>query len=278
MSTGLGIILGFILLISAIIMGGGGKVFLNPEAIMITLGGTLAATLISFPLARVIKFFTLVIRLFQKERSKILEQTVTRLVTISHQANQGSIFSLEKLIKRETDRYIRLGLKLLTQNAAPQYIARRFSIEMEGVKSRHQQGIQLFSFMSKVAPSFGLVGTLIGLINMLRGVGSDVSPDTLGPSMAVALITTLYGALLSFLLFLPASEKLKAYSAEELTTIKMVRDATLMIRDGQSSRDVEEMLNAYLPPRSRQSTVEKLMMRQSRSRAKKVKAKPVRAA
>lgn len=266
MATAIGIFIGLLLLLTAILRGGAGVILLNPEAIMITLGGTLAATLISFPLDQVSKIFTLVIRLFQRERRDLLAATQARLVEISHQASKESVFSLEKDAGKEPNRYLEIALKLLTQNTSAPLLMRRFTIEMEGVRTRHRQGTQLFSFMAKAAPSFGLVGTLIGLISMLRGAGGAVQPDMIGSGLAVAFSAMLYGALLSFLLFLPAAEKLQAFSALELVTIAMVRDATLMIHEGRTSREVEEMLNAYLPPAGRGSTLEQLMLRQNQTR------------
>ena len=260
MSTIIGVAGGVILLGTAILLGGNFRVFFDLQSIMITLGGTAAATLISFPLEHILKFSALVVRLFREEHIPVLEETVSRLVELGHKASQSSIFSLEKDAKGEKNHYLKVGLELLVQGAAGPRISRRFAIEMEGVKSRHQEGIQLFGFMSRIAPSFGLVGTLIGLINMLRSVGSDITAESLGPSMAVALITTLYGALMAFLFFQPASEKLKAYSAQELTLIRMVREAVLMIREGQTSRELEDMLNAYLPPKKRHAIVEKMLL------------------
>ncbi len=196
---------------------------------------------------------------------------------LGHTASQESIYNLEKKIKTETDRYIQIGLKLLIEDASPRLISRRFEIEAEGVKNRHQGGIQLFSFMAKASPSFGLVGTLIGLINVLRGVGSDMSTDTLGPSMAVALVTTLYGSLLSFLLFLPASEKLKAYSAREFGIIRIIREAILMIKEGLPSRELEQILNTYLPLEKRKSIVDDLLAKQYKTKPTKTsKARPAK--
>ena len=260
MSTIIGVVSGIVLLSAAMFMGGDFTSFFNLEAVLIVGGGTMASALISFPLDHILKFSALVIRLFKEERRPVLEQTVSRLVALGHKASQGSVYSLEKDAKAEKDRYLKVGLDLLVQGAPAPRIARRFAIEMEGVKSRHQEGIQLFGFMSKIAPAFGLVGTIIGLINMLRGMGSDVSAESLGPGMAVALMTTLYGALLAFLFCQPASEKLKAYSAQELTLIRMTREAILMIREGQTSRELEEMLNAYLPPKKRHAIVEKMLL------------------
>ena len=268
MSTGLGIISGLGLLLGAIALGGSFRSFFDLEAVMITVGGTMAATLISFPLSRFFRLIALVLRLFKEESSHLFETTVARLVALAHKAAEQSVFSLEKEGKAEQDRYLRLGLKLLLQGATPPQISRRFAIELEGVKSRHQEGIHMFSFMSRAAPSFGLLGTVIGLINALRSVSGEISPETLGPSMALALVTTLYGCFLAFFLFLPASEKLKAYSAQEQTLIRMVREAMLMIKEGRGSRDIEDMLNAYLPTDRRQAVVERLMLAKSRSAAR----------
>ena len=267
MSTGIGIFGGLALLFAAIAMGGSFKSFLDPEAAMIVIGGTLAASLISFPMSRVLGILKLFLRLFREDRQSLLETTMPRLVAFGHKASEESIFSLEKESKTEQDRYVRLGLQLLIQGVPAQQIARHFSVEMEGVRSRHQEGIQMFTFMSRAAPSFGLLGTVIGLINTLRAIGGTVSPEALGPSMALALVTTLYGCFFAFFLFLPASEKLKAYSSQEITLIRMIRDAVLMMKSGQSGRQIEDMLNAYLPPSRRQSVVEQLLMAKTRPAA-----------
>lgn len=261
MSTLVGVVAGLALIILAIVLGGGYQIFINIEALMIVLGGTIAATLISFPFYRVFNFFTLVVKIMREQSGRQMEKTITRLVALGHRAYQDSVFALEKDAKAEPNRYIRMGLTMLVRDAPAARIARRYAIEMDGVRSRHREGIQLFAFMARIAPSFGLVGTLIGLINMLRGVGGDVKPDQLGPAMAVALVTTLYGALLAFFLFLPSSEKLKAYSDYELSQIQMVRDAMLMIKDGESARDLEEMLQAYLPAKKRKSVLSSIMRR-----------------
>lgn len=264
MSTIIGIIGGLVLLYTAIAMGGSFKSFVDPEAFMIVIGGTLAATLISFPLKRVFKLSALCVRLFREDSQSLLETTMPRLVAMGHRASEESIFSLEKDSKTEEDRFVRLGLKLLIQGAPAPQIARQLAVELEGVKSRHQEGIQMFSFMSRAAPSFGLLGTVIGLINTLRAVGGNISPEALGPSMALALVTTLYGCFFAFFLFLPASEKLKAYSTQEATLIRMIRDAILMMKGGQTGREIEDMLNSYLPPDKRQSVVEQLLMAKAR--------------
>lgn len=251
MSTFIGALAGLVLIAGSVALGGGWKIFLNVQAAMIVLGGTLAATLISFPLKRVLGVFGLVAQLFRESGGGVLEKTMLRLLALAQKAYQDSAFALEEDAKKEKDRILRLGLTMLVRDAPAARIARRFAMEIDGVKTRHKEGIQLFGFMARIAPSFGLVGTLIGLINMLRGIGAEVSPDTLGPAMAVALVTTLYGALLAFFLFLPSSEKLKAYTEQELSLIQMVRDAVLMMKDGESARDLEEMLAAYLPAKRR---------------------------
>lgn len=262
MSTLIGVVGGVVLIVGAVALGGGYKIFLNLEAVMIVLGGTLAATLISFPLHRVFSIFTLTMHLFREPGKGQIENTMVRLMALGHKAYQDSVFALEKDAKAEKDRYLRLGLTMLVRDASAPRIARRFAMEMDGVKTRHKYGIQLFSFMAKIAPSFGLVGTLIGLINMLRGVGAEVSPETLGPAMAVALVTTLYGAVLAFLLFMPASEKLKSYSQQELSMIQMIRDAVLMIKDGESARDLQEMLASYLPEKRRRALAKRGLKKQ----------------
>jgi len=226
---------------------------------MIVLGGTIAATLISFPFYRVINFFTLFIKLFKEQKKSQLEVVLVRLADLGQKAFQDSVFCLEEEIKQEKNRYIRVGMQLLVNDTPTQRIMHRYQSEADGIRGRHKEGIQLFTFMGRVAPSFGLLGTLIGLINMLRGIGATVSPETLGPSMAVALVTTLYGAFLAFFIFIPAAEKLKGYSEQELIILNVVKDAIIMIKNGESGRDIGEMLQAYLPEKRRRAIMQKIL-------------------
>lgn len=261
MSTLLGILFGIFLLIgSVLLMGGGFQTFLDPAAVMIVLGGTLAATLISFPLSLVLGIFKISIRLFRNNHEVSLEGSLERLLELALKASQSSIYALEREADTETNPHIKTGLNLLIKDSSIQRIARFYAMEIEGVRVRHQQGIRLFTVMAKVAPSFGLVGTLLGLINMLRGITAEISPETLGPSMAIAMVTTLYGALLSFLFFLPASEKLRSSSTQEVAQITLIRDGMLMIKEGYTPREMEQMLQSYLSRRKRSSHIDKLTL------------------
>lgn len=261
MSTLVGIVCGGVVVVLALALDGGWRVLLDPIAAMIVVGGTAAATLVGFPFHRAIGFFALLGRILREPKSSQMEQTIARLVALGHKAQEDSIFSLEPAAKAETDRHIRMGLTLLVRDAPTARIARRFAVEMDEMRARHREGVQLFSFMARIAPAFGLVGALIGLINLLRGVGREVSPETMGSGLALALVATLHGALLTLLFFWPAAEKLKAYSEREQIQIMMVRDAMLMIKDGESSRELEETLNSYLPAKKRRSRVSELLRR-----------------
>jgi chemotaxis protein MotA len=137
MATGIGIVSGFALLLTAVFMGGGTGVFLNLEAVMITVGGTIAATLIGYPLDPLSKFFKLVVQLLKEEHQSVFEQTISRLVMLEQKASRDTVFSLKKEAKKESNRYLKAGLQLLVQDAPGSGIARRFAIEQEGVKSRH---------------------------------------------------------------------------------------------------------------------------------------------
>ncbi len=265
MSTLLGILFGISLVIgSVLVMGGGFEIFLDQAAIMIVLGGTLAATLISFPVSVVLQIFKIVIRLFRNNHQVNLEHSMERLLELALKASQSSVYALEREADTEANHHIKSGLNLLIKDSSMQRIARFYAMEIEGVKLRHQQGIRLFSIMAKVAPSFGLVGTLLGLINMLRSITAEISPETLGPSMAVAMVTTLYGAILSFLFFLPASEKLRNNSAQEIAQITLIRDGILMIKEGYTPREMEYMLQSYLSRNKRISHIDKLTLQGGR--------------
>ena len=133
----------------------------------------------------------------------------------------------------------------------PEMIREILEIEMAAMRARHQDGERIFRTASRLAPAFGLVGTLIGLIAMLRGLSGPGAADSVGPGMAVAMVATFYGAMSSNLLFQPIAEKLRARSEAELLRNRMILAGLLMIQSGMHPRLIELKLNAYLPPEQR---------------------------
>ena len=257
MSTGIGIVSGFALLLTAIFMGGGIGVFLNPEAVMITVGGTIAATLISYPLDRLFKFFKLVVQLFKEERQTVFEQTISRLVMLGQKASQDTIFSLEKEAKHENNRYLKAGLQLLVQDAPASRIARAIC-NRTGRCQKQASGGNTTVWLHVQNCSLPRLGRhphrhdqhapRNGRRCQPRNARSQYGCC---PRMHALRVSTGIPALP------PASEKLKAYSIQEQTLIQMICEALMLIREGQTGREMEEILNAYLPPQKRHAVLSK---------------------
>lgn len=252
-STVIGIISGTLLMFIAILSQGGYKIFIDVPSMMITFGGTLAATFISYPLPRVIKVFTVLTNVFKSEKSEY-NKYITLMINFAIKARQNSILSLEPDMQRIKNRMIRVGLQMVIDGSAPELIRDVLETETEYMKVRHSEGEQIFRTMAKLAPAFGMIGTLIGLVAMLRNMATvGVSPETLGPSMGVAIITTFYGALLSNLFCIPIAEKLRSMTDSELLLSVILIEGILLIQQGINPRIVEKKLNAYLPPEMRKS-------------------------
>jgi len=252
MSTFIGIISGFTLLFMAIFSQGGFMVFVNKNAFMITMGGTIAATFISFPLPRVMSVTKVLINIFKQDIQKP-STYIGRVVNLAFQARKESLLSLDKETKKIRNRFLRKGIEMIVDGTPPEMIKEVLETEMNFLNTRHMAGEHIFRTAGKYAPAFGLIGTLIGLIAMLRGLGGASDANTLGPAMAVALVTTFYGAMLANLFLIPVAEKLRSRTDEEILQIQIITEGILMIQSGTNPRIIEQKLNSFLPPYMRTS-------------------------
>lgn len=234
---------------------GGLKIFLDLNSFIITFGGTVAALLIAFPLNRMVNLFKAFLKLLEKDT---LPGTVDSLVRYAFKVRQKSILALEDDIPKEKNKFMKLGLRLLVDGQDEDYIKDVMETEIEAMVKRHEETASILRTGARLAPGFGLVGTLIGLISMLRSLGDVTMIQNIGPSMSVALITTFYGALLSNLFFNPLYEKLEALTEQEAYEARVILEGILLILNGNSPRVVQEKLNSYLPPDKRVRTYEKL--------------------
>jgi len=251
MSTFFGIVTGLALLFFAIFSQGGVRVFLNPHALMIAVGGTLAATFISFPLPAVIRSFGVLFNVFRSDVENP-STYIHHLIDLSLKARRHSLLSLEENAKAAKNRFLKIGLELMIDGQSPETIREVLETEAEFMVERHRAGSEIFRAAGRYAPAFGLIGTLIGLIAMLRAVAAgDGDTRVIGAGMAVALVTTFYGALMANLFFYPVAEKLRSRTREELLLVRVLLDGILLIQQGTNPRIIERRLNAHLPPGQR---------------------------
>ena len=247
LGTLIGIVAGFGLVVTAMALGGPPTAFLNAPGFIIVLGGTLAATLINERLQHVLSAFRVVANAF-RDRSVETGALIPLILELAAKARKEGLVSLEG--EQIDDEFVSRGLRLGIDGLSPEAVRATLLTEIAALKSRHQRGQKILRFMGGTAPSMGLVGTLIGLVQMLRALDD---PSAIGPAMAVALLTTLYGALLAFLLFLPLAEKLQKRSQEEVENKQLALAGIDSILRGENSLLIKAKLEGFVAPRDRRA-------------------------
>lgn len=249
-ATIIGLLVGAGLVIAA--MGSSISSFVDVPSLMIVAGGTAGAALISFPLKDILGLVGVMQNaLFVKVKPP--DDLVKDLVSYSQKARRDGMLSLESVTKEIDDKFLHKGISLAVDGTQAELVKEILETEMDYVSDRHNVGSSILDAMGGYAPAFGMVGTLIGLILMLQSMDD---PSSIGPAMAVALITTFYGALFANLVFIPLSSKLKKRSKEERLRKEMIVAGIVSIQSGDNPRLVEQKLNTFLPPKNRQTSFE----------------------
>lgn len=244
-ATLLGSIIGFVLVIGAILVGGQLGLFINVPGLMIVVGGTFAAICVTFPLQDVIDAHKGALSLFMKKKGKV-EDVVNIMVRIAEISRREGLIALENI--QTENPILKKACQLIADNADPQLIRDTLSIEIATMKRRHNISVEVFQKLAGYAPAFGMIGTLIGLVKMLQNL-SD--PGSIGPAMAVALLTTFYGAILANIVFLPMAKKLEERSAEEALYMEIATEGIIGILHGEHPSIIKEKLLAFLSPAMR---------------------------
>ncbi len=241
----IGMVVGFGLVLWA--LGANFMAFVDPPSIAIVVGGTIGATLIHYPLKEVVRVVSVVKKVFlHKEESP--SEIIQTLVGFAETARREGILSLEQQSQTLDDAFLKSGITLAVDGTEQEVIREIMTTEMNNIAERHKNGAAIMEAMGTYAPAFGMIGTLIGLVLMLKNM---TDPSTIGTGMAVALITTFYGAVLANLIFLPIAGKLKLRSAHELLLKELCIQGIMAIQSGDNPRTVEEKLNAFLSPSER---------------------------
>ena len=241
-ATIIGILLGFMVIITAIVAGGGWQMFIHIPSMAITIGGMLCATLIHFSLPQFLGIFSIVKKTII---AKIPSQTelVQKMVNYAAINRRDGALALEQEIPNLDNSFFIKGLQMLVDGRDAEQIRDFMSIEIQYLQDRHSTGKKILEFMGSAAPAFGMIGTLIGLVQMLRNLDS---PDAIGGGMAVALLTTFYGALSANLVFIPLAGKLGIYSKAETTAIEMIVEGICAIAEGDNPTIVREKMQAFI--------------------------------
>ncbi len=247
-ATVIGVLVCVALLVVSILSKSGLDIFFDPASLGLVLGGAVAATLMCFPLQRMLKLASIAKKvLFVKAVDSV--QHVTTLVRLAEVARRDGILSLENhLADGEYDEFMVRGLRMAIDGQDPSVIQAAMEQEVETLLERHAIGKSVFETLGKYAPAFGMLGTIMGLIIMLQNMDD---PEALGPGMALALITTFYGSLFANVFFLPIADKLGTRSAEELSTKMLIIRGVMSIQSGDNPRIVQQKLLAFLDVKQR---------------------------
>ncbi|MBX3414588.1 MAG: MotA/TolQ/ExbB proton channel family protein [Pirellulales bacterium] len=248
-ATILGLVVALAMMAGAVLVSPGAsfEAFIDYPSIMVVLGGVCAATLICFPLKRFLQLPAVLRKVF-RSRPADVPALVARLVRLSETARRDGLLSLEHKLVELDDPFLVLGIQLAVDGTPPETLEEILRTEMEAVAQRHREAKAMFEQMGRFAPAFGMIGTLLGLVLML---GNMDDPSSIGPGMAVALLTTLYGAVLAYVVFLPISEKLALLSRQELHAREIILRGIQGIQSGDNPRVIEQRLKTYLPRRLR---------------------------
>lgn len=253
----IGIILGIGMMIFGIINGDQGVAalgnFVDPNSIFITVGGSLAGVIASHTMSDFItglKSFTLV---FKTPKADVGE-VIKHIIDLSNIARKEGLLALEEAANGIEDEFLKKGVMLVVDGTDPELVRGIMEADLMCVESRHKTTIGFWEKWAALGPAWGMIGTLIGLINMLKLMDD---PSTVGPSMALALVTTLYGSVIANWLCTPTAAKLRVNNETEIMIKEVTVEGLLSIQAGENPRVIEEKLKSFLSPKMRESMLEK---------------------
>ena len=248
----IGVIAGIVLCVFGIvvdtmdfsIIGG----FINPPSVLITLGGSLASVLTSNTLTEFINGLKCITLAFKTSNAN-LENAIKQIIDLSNVARKEGLLALEEAAQEIEDPFMKKGILLIVDGTDPELVKGIMETELDCMDSRHEKVIKVWGQWASMGPAWGMIGTLIGLVNMLNDM-SD--PSVIGPAMAVALLTTLYGSLIANWIATPVADKLKVNNEQEIMLKSIMIEGLLSIQAGENPRVIEEKLKSFLAPSVRE--------------------------
>lgn len=246
----------FVLVMFGIVSGEDGMAainfFIDPASMLITFGGSIFCTMMSVSMSDFfagLKSFTLIF----KPVTVDIPGMITKIIDLSNVARKEGLLSLEEAAGELEDQFMKKGILLIVDGTDPELVRSILETELDSIEDRHKSKIGFWETCASMGPAWGMIGTLIGLVIMLQHM-SD--PSTLGPSMAVALITTFYGSMLANWVCTPVANKLKANNAIEIQAKAIMIEGLLSIQAGENPRVIEEKLKSFLAPKERTGSSE----------------------
>lgn len=248
LATVLGLAGGILLVLLAILLGGSGMAFIDIPSLIIVLGGTITVTMISFSIPEMLNTQRLLLQTIFTARDDV--QNVAReIIAISERARRQGEKDIERLMKTITDKpLLARGFAMMLDGIPSAEVERILRQEVTAMVNRHNRSAGVLRRAAEVAPAMGLIGTLVGLVQLL---GNLQQPESIGPAMALALLTTLYGAVLANMVLAPLASKLERNSANEATLLNLYAIGATSISRQENPRRLEMLINSILPPSKR---------------------------
>jgi chemotaxis protein MotA len=242
--------LGLVMIVLLMLWGMGFNIgpFMDFGSAAIVIGGTFGAIFVSFPLPVLKGIPKIFMKTIKNEVPNNIE-IIKSLVKFSEKARKEGLLSLEQDLAEIDEEFLKKGMQLVVDGTDPELVKSILDSEISFIEQRHGQGKSILKTGAALGPAYGMIGTLIGLIQML---GNLNDPSAVGPAMAIALITTLYGSMLANIFFDPMANKLEYYSAQEILSKEITIEGILSIQGGDNPKVLEEKLKSFLPPNERQ--------------------------
>lgn len=249
-----GILTAFGMMAYAVVAAGASfGAFYDLPSALVVVGGALGALMMSFPLKTFLGTGSVVkVAFFNKQHN--ISQIIETIVDLAETARRDGLLALETKLEDVDHSFIILGIQMAVDGSQPEVIEDIMRTEMEAVSKRHTNAKGVLDQFGRMAPAFGMIGTLMGLIIML---GNMSDPSSIGPAMAVALITTMYGAIVANAFAIPLADKLSFINKQEVQTMEIIIRGIMAIQAGDNPRVIEQRLNTYLPPKLRAGNQEK---------------------
>ncbi len=245
-----GLVLGILVMVVSIMIAEGASfgAFIDYPSVMVVVGGAFAAVLISFPLKN---FLTLgsVMKTVFFNKSQSIPELIDLIVSLAETARRDGLLALESKLTEVDNSFVVLGIQMSVDGTPQEVIDDIMRTEMDAVAARHAAGKALLDQLGRYAPAYGMIGTLLGLIIML---GNMEDPSSIGAGMAVALLTTLYGAVVSNLICLPFADKLGFLHRQEMLAMEIALRGVMGIQSGDNPRVIGQKLRTFIPPKQRE--------------------------
>lgn len=259
LATVIGVVLGFALITTAIAMGGSFGAYVDMPSVLIVIGGMSASVIASFPLAKVLKL-PKVLKITLRSSTADANALIEQMVKFAEVARRDGILALEGMTEEMEDDLLVTGIKMAVDGTDPELIEQILEADVDNMVIRHESGKGILDAAGKYAPAFGMIGTLIGLVAMLANMDD---PSAIGAGMAAALLTTLYGAVLANVLFLPLADQLAVKNEDEILIKTIIIKGVMSIQSGDNPRVVEQKLRTFLSPSQRAAAEEAAALRKA---------------